>query len=454
MKRLTIMILLMPLLMLAQKDTSISGINWVQGLNWQHLKAKAKAENKYIFVYLTATWCIPCKEMQQNIFTRSSVYTALNKSFIPVKVQTDITAQDNEYVKSWYEDAKKIREEFKVNGVPTYLFFAPDGTILHRDDGLKNASAFINLTWMVRDPNQTFLYPLYQSYIKGKKIESTNELLDLAIFTWKYIDKDTALIMAKKWKKHLDKLPDDSAFTTKNLQYITYFNYQLIKPNERYFNLCYNQPKTFEVTAKWPGRAVDVVQSVIMREELDKRLNRKGKWIIKPNWNYLEQTIAKKYKKVRNHLPLWMVNYKINYYSTKCIDWHLWADAKDEKIKNYLSSQSTGIELSGELNDGGAWRAFLGCSDTVVLIRALRWIDIALQRKPNSFPYIDTKANLLYKLGRQDEAIALEEKCLEMVKGWVREGGSQRVADEYSITLEKMKKGIVTWSDSKVPKDK
>ena len=52
--------------------------------------------------------------------------------------------------------------------------------------------------------------------------------------------------------------------------------------------------------------------------------------------------------------------------------------------------------------------------------------------------YIDTYANLLYKLGKKDEAITWEQKALDLAP----EGEKK----SYEETLDKMKKGEKTWN--------
>ena len=43
------------------------GIHFEDGVSWQHVQQKAKAEDKYIFVDCYATWCGPCKQMDKKV---------------------------------------------------------------------------------------------------------------------------------------------------------------------------------------------------------------------------------------------------------------------------------------------------------------------------------------------------------------------------------------------------
>src|SRR5688500_9355246 len=99
MKKLLLIIFLLPLLTIAQEK----GIQWTTGLSWNQIKAKAKKENKFIFLDCYATWCGPCKEMDKKIYVNDSVGDYFNQHFVSVKVQMDKTKNDDESVKKWYD---------------------------------------------------------------------------------------------------------------------------------------------------------------------------------------------------------------------------------------------------------------------------------------------------------------------------------------------------------------
>src|SRR5258708_6073689 len=112
----------------AQMDTE-QGIRFEYGENWQQLLAKAKAENKYVFVDCFTTWCAPCKKMEKEIYPLQKVGDVYNDKFISVKMQMDTAVNDNDATKSQYADADYIKKRYRINGYPTFLFFTPDGKI-------------------------------------------------------------------------------------------------------------------------------------------------------------------------------------------------------------------------------------------------------------------------------------------------------------------------------------
>eukprot|EP01035_Chromulina_nebulosa_P047761 gene47761-64791_t len=144
------------------------GMHFEHGQTWEAIKAKAKAENKYIFVDAFTTWCGPCKMMAATIFPQESVGAFFNDKYINVKVQLDTTKKDNEEVIGWYKDAHDIMVNYKVNVFPTYLFFSPDGELVHRSVGSSEAPEFIVKGKDALDPEKQY-YTLVRKYEAGEK---------------------------------------------------------------------------------------------------------------------------------------------------------------------------------------------------------------------------------------------------------------------------------------------
>lgn len=96
---------------------------------------KAKAANQFTMVDFYAEWCVACKEFEQLTFPRPEV-TAFTSQMRLIKI--DVT-------KMTRSDAALL-DSYQVMGLPTLLFFAPDGTELtqSRVTGFMNASAFAN----------------------------------------------------------------------------------------------------------------------------------------------------------------------------------------------------------------------------------------------------------------------------------------------------------------------
>ncbi len=109
-----------------------------------------------------------------------------------------------------------------------------------------------------------------------------------------------------------------------------------------------------------------------------------------------------------------------------------------------------------------AWDLFLSSDNKTVLETALEWINLSIkldrldpERQKSevdnldniNVQLLDTKANLLYKLGKVNEAIELEQKALELDIARAQKIGRQKgdFFDIYTSTISKMIKGQPTW---------
>lgn len=121
-----------------QSDEQVNALGFIEIKTAEELAeqlAKAKAANQFTLVDLYAEWCVACKEFEQLTFPRPEV-TALTSQMRLVKI--DVTRMTR-------SDAALL-DSYQVLGLPTLLFFAPDGTELtqSRVTGFMNANAFAN----------------------------------------------------------------------------------------------------------------------------------------------------------------------------------------------------------------------------------------------------------------------------------------------------------------------
>jgi thioredoxin-related protein len=153
-----------------------SGIKWVENLDWEQIKEKAKKENKYIFVDCYTTWCGPCKKMDKDVFSKKDVGAFFNDKFVTVRIQMDATEKDPEPVKTRYKDAARLEKEYFVFAYPTQLFFNQKGELVEKITGYQEKDKFVSIAraslkpgrMKYEDPYKEFL-ALKDKYQKGIK---------------------------------------------------------------------------------------------------------------------------------------------------------------------------------------------------------------------------------------------------------------------------------------------
>lgn len=145
------------------------------------------------------------------------------------------------------------------------------------------------------------------------------------------------------------------------------------------------------------------------------------------NWKALEKTLKQRYGALSQR-PVLQGRVFLSY---KKQDWPVFVPAADRLFKDF-----PGFVLA-YLRNNFAFEVFQKVAGRRLLQIALNWSHQVIQEEPKAGIFIDTYANLLYKLGRKEEAIKWQEHALEVA-----------IADEKPAIrsmLEKMKAGAPTW---------
>jgi len=163
------LILFCVLCFLTVQTFAAPGINFLKGVSWLKLKERARREHKFIFVDIYTSWCVPCRYMAKNIFPQKQAGDFFNKYFLSVAVQFDKTKNDGPEVKQWYKDVESLKELYKVEAYPTYLFFNPDGELVHVVMGSSsNAADFIDKAKKSLNPETQYIV-FKRQYINGNR---------------------------------------------------------------------------------------------------------------------------------------------------------------------------------------------------------------------------------------------------------------------------------------------
>lgn len=133
---------------------------WVESLD--DAKKMAKATNKFILIDFTATWCKPCKKMEQDFWHNANYKTTLDK-FIIVPVDFDRN--------------KDLVQRYNVRSIPNVKLVDMNGDMIYEALGFSNA-AFSNKEFEGFPGNSQSLYK--NLIFKDKKNPTDEELFNLA----------------------------------------------------------------------------------------------------------------------------------------------------------------------------------------------------------------------------------------------------------------------------------
>lgn len=118
--------------------------------------AKAKKENKPVFVDVHAVWCGPCKRMAATAFVDASVTELYNKNFVSVKIDGE------------KNDGPAIMQKYGITAFPTLLFINPDGTLFRKSVGMMDAATLIRRGNETLHPEATALFKARKKYYASK----------------------------------------------------------------------------------------------------------------------------------------------------------------------------------------------------------------------------------------------------------------------------------------------
>jgi thioredoxin-related protein len=434
-------ILLSPVILVAQSH----GITFATGMSWNQIFKKAKMETKFVFVDVYATWCIPCKVMEQSVYNEPAAGELLNDNFISIKLQTDSTGTDDPSIKAAYKDALMVNQKYQIDALPTYLIFDSSGELIYRNSGLQNLNEFITTIKANSATANSYLSQL-QEYRQGRS--NLINLINLYFTSVKLKNKAFSDTLTRVIKiKYIDTLPLKDILNETSLNFLGE-NPQLVSSHDSIFKISLTDPQVVN-DARYNGKpngrqwAEWLTTRVIGKEEvIDKLADKDGPEI---NWERWAKLIQSKYKGIDGRK---MVIDELTAYYGSRRQWRSFAKWTTLSIHEYPPS-SEGAEPFFKLNMP-AWTIFLECNDKKILNEALSWSELSIKLKPkleDQIQFLDTRANLLYKIGRNKEAITQEKAALEGERLLAERRGQpfDEIKSTYFKLLNKMRRGEPTW---------
>ncbi|MBB6612149.1 DUF255 domain-containing protein [Pontibacter sp. Tf4] len=402
---------------------NVEGIKFEQGLSWEQVQKKAKKENKYIFVDVFTTWCGPCKQMDRDIFPKKEVGDFFNTYFVSVKVQADTTKKDSEDVKKWYKDAQAIVRTYNVDSYPVYLFFNPQGELVHRVNGASpTAAVFISKSELALSGYQKQKW----DFMKG--VEDPAFLSELLKSAQLMNDRELIPIAANAYLKTQKDLTsaENLKLIAVSTQKITDPGFAVLRSHSAKANAVLGEGVSEQITT-----TVIFDELVLPKLRVDGRKKDYGGGMVaytgivneQVDWNEVDGMLTKQFPDLKDKI---IMTAKPMYFQ--------WTQNWTE-YTNYILSVKNKID-NPQL-DSHANKLFLFSDDKENLKTALEWAaELATQKEKGNPKYLYTYANLLYKIGKTEEAIKVMSHTIELA------GAEGQFLEEI---IEKMKAGEKTW---------
>lgn len=180
------------ILLLLGKLVFAQGIVFEQG-TWEEVLAKAKKENKVLFVDVYTSWCAPCKMVAKTVFPQQKVGNYYNQHFINYQLDGE------------KGDGPAVVKKYSVGGYPTFLYLNGDGELVYRFSGAKDVKGFLE------EADKVTICAGFGGWDKMKAdYQAGNGGSD---FLWAYYELAAKDEKAGVLNRYLKSLPDEKLFT-------------------------------------------------------------------------------------------------------------------------------------------------------------------------------------------------------------------------------------------------
>mgnify|MGYP005666294499 CR=1 FL=1 len=347
------------------------GIKFSEG-SWNDILAKAKAENRIIFMDAYTTWCGPCKMMAQNSFPERSVGDYFNAQFVNVKIDME------------KGEGLQIAQDYQVRAYPTLLFINGDGELVHRGVGYRGPDELLALGKIAADPKSNML-GMAETYKSGDYQPD---------FLRRY-----ALAKAEMMDGSHEEIADAYLETQKdwNTEQNREFIYTMIDDAEgKKFDYLVENRAAF---AQQFGKAavINRIQALILRKAFSNATEM-------PALEEIDALFAKAYPEVAPQLS---ASFRMNYYQ-QVGDMDNFAKAAINYFDKYPSDDLM------ELNNA-SWAFFESVNDMKQLKKAVKWAEKSVKIDKQYFN-LDTLAALYFKTGQQKKGLKTANEAIELAK--------------------------------------
>ncbi|MEZ4956582.1 MAG: thioredoxin family protein [Saprospiraceae bacterium] len=338
---------------------------------WKEILAKAKKENKLVFVDAYATWCGPCKMMERDVFSQKEAGDYFNAKFVNAKVDME------------KGEGIGLARDFGVMAYPTLIFVNSSGEVVHRAVGYHNTDQLLELGEAALDPSRN-MGSIATKYEAGDR--SPELLYNLAFAKLDAMD-GTYEEVAEEYLK------TQSDWNTKeNREFIYRMVNSLDSDMAKHI---VDHKKDYEEhlgERAVAGKINELVQNQVAKAQSEADLKS------------IETLYSKMYPAKGEEMA---GRLKMGYYAQK-EDWSGFAKATDAFYKKHPA------QSWDELNEY-AWIFYEEVQNKKLLKSAVNWAKKSVAMESNYYNN-DTLAALYYRLGKKGKALKTANAAIAMAK--------------------------------------
>ena len=133
-----------------------------EGTTLEQAAAKAKAENKLIFLDCFTQWCGPCKKMARDVFPQETVGAFMNPRYINIKIDME----------SAY--GAPLAKKLQIQAYPTFVIFNRNNLTM---DGERVRARHMHFN-MIFNERAAIIYKFSSRYFAGLTLAMNNSIFD------------------------------------------------------------------------------------------------------------------------------------------------------------------------------------------------------------------------------------------------------------------------------------
>jgi thioredoxin-related protein len=360
----------------------------------------AKAENKPVLLYAYSPGCQFCKEMEETVFTDSTVSRYYNNTFISYKVNLDD------------KDGEILAKEYNITSFPKYLYFNAEGKLLHISGGAKPPIAFIQDGKDAFDVRKA-LYKLQEQYQAGSRDSAT--LYDYSLASQR---ADLPIDLATQLStEYIASQSKEALKSQTNEELIFHFDANLDAPISRHFIVHLD---------RFVSRFGEAATNTKLRRMIGRASDNAGRSNDFNHQKDIEQIIK---ESIRPN-DQWLLLSKVKFAGGQR-KWVAYADLTYDYAKRYSNlDKFSPYETASYIN--------YFAEDQKAMGKALLIIETLLSIDPSYNNYL-LQAKLLKKVNRQTEVVEVLKKAINSGK---KEGNETTEADKLLQELSKKQQKI------------